>query len=112
MKEEIKTRQQEKSYHKLFQQIADHCVANGIDMKMVLDKLLLYRVEVDSASVKSVWRSILTTKTGKTSTKDQTREDVKNIQPEFAKFWEELTGEKFDWPSIENIMLNQLDERL
>lgn len=108
-KEDPKTRQMEKAYHVLFQQIADHCIANSIDMKTVIDKLERHRIDVDAKFVKSVWRAILETKTGKTSTIDQTREDVKLVQAEFTKFWEELTGERFDWPAIENILLMQHD---
>lgn len=110
MREDPKTRQQEKAYHKLFSQIADHCVAHGIDMKTVIDKLERHRIDVDAKFVKSVWRAILETKTGKTSTADQTREDVKLVQEEFGKFWGELTGETFNWPSIEAIMLDQYDD--
>jgi hypothetical protein len=112
MKEDLKTRQQEKAYHVLFSQIANHCVANGIDLKMVVDKLEGYRVDVDAKFVKGVWKAILETKTGKTSTTEQTREDVKLVQEEFSKFWEELTGERIDWPSVETQMFNQLEETL
>lgn len=109
--EQPKTRRQEKAYHVLFQQIADHCVANGIDTKTVTARLENYRVDVTHLFVKSTWRAILQSLTGKTSTKDQTKEDVKLVQAEFAKFWSELTGEAFDWPSIESEMDKQLDDK-
>ncbi len=100
-----KSRQQEESYHVLFGQIADYCIANGINIKTVVDKL-----ETDAKFVKSVWVAILHSKTGKTRTRDQTKEDIKLVQPEFTVFWEELTGQRFDWPSIETQMFNALDE--
>ena len=108
--EEQKTRQQEKSYHVLFQQIANHCIETGIDIKTVTNKLENYRVDVTQQFVKETWKSILFSLTGKTSTKDQTKEDVKLVQAEFGKFWSELTGEIFDWPAIETQMLQNLDD--
>ena len=111
MKEEPKTRQMEKAYHVLFRQISDHCVAHGIDQKTVLEALSKYEVSTSPEFVKGTWRAILHTLTGKTSTKDQTREDVKLVQQEFGKLWGEITGIPFDWPSIENIMLNNYDDQ-
>lgn len=111
MKNDLKTRQMEKSYHVLFSQIADHCIAHGIDTKTVTDKLDRYRVDVTPQFVKSTWRAILESLTGKTSTKEQTREDVKMVQEEFGRFWSELTGETFDWPSISAQMTEQLDDK-
>jgi hypothetical protein len=110
MKEDIKTRQQEKAYHKLFSQIADHCVAHGVDVKMAIEKLERYRPDITKEFVKSSWRAILYTLTEKESTTEQTREDVKAVQQEFGKVWTEITGISFDWPSIENQMLTQYDD--
>lgn len=108
--EQLKTRQMEKSYHVLFQQIANHCIENGIDIKMVTTRLDRYRVDVTQQFVKSTWKAILQSLTGKTSTTQQTKEDVKLVQAEFGKFWEELTGQQFDWPAIENQMLQNHDD--
>lgn len=110
MEETQKSRQQEKSYHVLFKQIADHCVAHGIDTKTVTDKLDRYRVDVTEKFVKGTWKAILESLTGKESTTEQTKEDVKLVQEEFGKLWGEITGESFDWPSIENQMRDQLDD--
>ena len=110
-KEKLKSRQQEKSYHVLFQQIADHCIAHGIDTQTVTTMLERYRLETDAEFVKSVWRVILQNKTGKTSTTQQTTADIKLIQPEFERFWTEVTKEKFDWPSIQAEMDKQLDDK-
>ena len=110
MKEDLKTRQQEKAYHTLFGQIADHCVAHGIDQKTVLANLSNYPVSITPQFVKETWRAFMIPLTGKTSTRDMTREDVQLVQQEFGKFWSEITGEPFDWPSIEKQMLTQLDD--
>lgn len=108
-KEDLKTRQMEKSYHLLFKQIADHCVAHGIPMKLVVERMNQYQMDVDAQSVKNTWKTILKSKTGKTSTTEQTKEDVKIVQEEFGRLWGEITGETFDWPAIETQMRNQLD---
>jgi len=109
MEQKLKTRQQEKSYHKLFADISNHCVAVGLDQRTILSKLAKYSVSTSPQFVKETWRAIMLPLTGKTSTKDMTRDEVKQVQQEFGKFWSEVTGETFDWPSIETIMLNQLD---
>ena len=100
-KEKLKSRQQEKSYHVLFQQIADHCIAHGIDTQTVTTMLERYRLETDAEFVKSVWRVILQNKTGKTSTTQQTTADIKLIQPECERRWTEGKKEKLKWPSIQ-----------
>lgn len=104
-----KSRQQEKAYHVLFQQIADHCIANSIDLKMVMDKIERYQVAVTKEFVKGTWKAILETQTGKQSTTEQTKEDVQNVQKDFAELWKEITGESVDWPSVENQYLSDLD---
>jgi len=105
-----KSRQQEKSYHVLFGQIADHCVAHGIDIGMALEKINQYEVAITREFVKQTWRSILKAQTGKDSTKDQTKEDIKGVQPVFAELWKDITGETIDWPSVENQHLHELDD--
>lgn len=107
--EKQKSRLQEKSYHKLFQQIADHCVAHGIDLKMAMDQINKYEVAVTPEFVKSTWRSILYTQTGKRSTTEQTKDDVKNVQRDFAELWKDITKEEINWPSVENQYLSDLD---
>lgn len=110
--EQPKTRQQEKAYHMLFSNIANHCVAHGIDVKTVTDRLDRYEVSVTPQFVKGTWKAILTSLTGKTSTTEMTKEEVKQVQEEFGKFWSELTGETFDWPNINDLLHAQLAERL
>lgn len=105
-----KTRQQEKSYHKLYQQIANHCMNHGITMPMVMEHTKQYQIDVDAKFVKDTWKAILKTKTGKTSTTEQTTEDVKVVQEEFGRLWSEITGETFDWPSIDRLAFEALSD--
>lgn len=109
--EELKTRQQEKAYHKLFSDISNYCMEHGIPMKLVVEAMNQYEMDVDTQSVKNTWKTILKSKTGKTSTTEQTKEDVKIVQEEFGRLWGEITGVAFDWPSIENQMLNYDDPK-
>lgn len=66
-----------------------------------------YEVAVTPEFVKSTWRSILKSQTGKTSTTQQTKEDVKNVQRDFAELWKDITGEIINWPSVENQHLEE-----
>ena len=106
--EESKSRLQEKSYHKLFKNISDYCVARGIDVPMAMEVIENYRPEITDTFVKSTWKAILKSQTGKGSTTQQTKEDVKNVQEEFGKMWGEITGEYFDFPSYESLAEKQL----
>jgi hypothetical protein len=105
--EQQKTRLQEKSYHVLFGQIADHCVATGIDLPMAMEKISNYEVAVTKEFVKQTWRAILKAQTGKESTTEQTKEDVKNVQRDFAELWLSITKETINWPSVENRHLEE-----
>jgi hypothetical protein len=107
--EKQKSRQQEKAYHKLFGQIADYCVEHNINLKMAMEKIEKYEPAVTPEFVKSSWRSILYAQTGKKSTTEQTKEDVKNVQRDFAELWREITCETINWPSVENQHLSDLD---
>lgn len=97
--EEQKTRKQENSYHVLFTQIANHCMNHGIDTKTVIKHIERYRIDVDAQFVKSTWRALLYSKTGKTSTTQMTKEDVDSVKEEFGRLWSEITGEYFPFPS-------------
>lgn len=79
-------------------------------MAMVMEHINQYQIDVDDEFVKKTWRSILKTKTDKTSTTQQTTNDIKVVQPEFERLWSEITGEKFDWPSIDRQAFETLGE--
>lgn len=99
---EQKSRQQEKAYHKLFGQIADYCVEHNINVRMAMEKVAKYEPAVTTEFVKSTWRAILKAQTGKESTTEQTKEDVRLVQRDFSELWREITGETINWPSVEN----------
>lgn len=109
--EKLRTQQQNRSMHKLFNDISLHCMSTGIDIKTVTEKLEHYHVEVTPQFVKETWRTVQRAAVGKESTTELTTAELKIVQEEFGKLWSEITGEVFDWPSISSLMDAQLDER-
>jgi hypothetical protein len=49
--------------------------------------------------------------TGKESTTDLTTAEVDQVFGVFSKFWSELTGEYFPWPSME-ALIHTYEERM
>lgn len=107
--EKQRTTQQNKALHKLFGDISAYCVETGIDQKAVVSGLPSYAIPVSPQSVKEIWRVIQHTLTNKVSTKDLTVKEIDQVYDVFNKFWSELTGEHFAFPSIQELMLAQYD---
>lgn len=99
-----RTEQQARALHKLFGQVSAHCIATGIDQKTVVNQLDAYETPTSPQFVKETWRAMQVAITGKTSTKDLTRSEVDQVYDVFNKFWSELTGEHFAFPSIEALL--------
>ena len=106
--ENQRTISQNKSLHKLFTDIASHCVAYGIDTKPVLTKLEQYPTPVSPQFVKESWRAMQIAVTGKTSTADLDKKEIDQVYDVFNKFWSELTGEHFPFPSYDQLALQHL----
>lgn len=95
---------QNKAIHKLFGDIAAHCVGAGIDQKAVTTRLAAYAVPVSPQFVKETWRAMQIALTGKTSTKDLARHEIDQVYDVFNKFWSEMTGEHFAFPTYEALI--------
>lgn len=104
-----RTNQQNRALHKLFNDISAYCVETGIDQKTVLDSLKSYEVSTSPQFVKEVWRVIMHTLTGKKSTTELDRKEIDQVYDVFNKFWSELTGEHFPFPSWEEMTLQYDD---
>ena len=96
--------QQNKAIHKLFGDIAAHCVGAGIDQQAVTTRLTAYAVPVSPQFVKETWRAMQIALTGKTSTRDLSRAEIDQVYDVFNKFWSELTGEHFAFPTYEALI--------
>jgi hypothetical protein len=103
------TRQQQKSIHKLFGQISEYCIGKGLDQRTVVNKLETYSCPTSPQFVKETWRAMQVSITGKTSTTELTRKEIDQVYDVFNKFWSELTGEHFAFPSIQDLLLMQHD---
>lgn len=107
---DLLTRQQQKSIHKLFNDISNYCIETGLDQKAVTSHLTGYDIPVSPQFVKEVWRSMQIAITGKKSTTELDRKEIDQVYEVFNKFWSELTGEHFAFPSIETLLDSKRDD--
>lgn len=105
--ENKRTIAQNRALHKLFNDIAYYCVESGIDQKTVVKSLEAYPVSVSPQFVKETWRAMQIALTGKTSTTELNKKEIDQVYEVFNKFWSELTGEHFAFPSIEMMTLGE-----
>lgn len=109
MKEELRRSiPQNKALHKLFGDISAYCVETGIDTKTVTDALTDYPTPVSPQFVKETWRAMQLAITGKESTTQLTSSEINQVYDVFNKFWSELTGEHFMFPSYDSLAMQHL----
>jgi len=98
----IRTTRQNASLHKLFDEIADHCLNHGIDQKIVLDHFEKMETPVTPEFVKEVWRTIqVNMYPTKKSTTELTTTELQKVEMVFGRFWSELTQQAWFFPSDE-----------
>jgi len=103
---EKRTNKQNNSIHKLFPQIASKCVEEGIDKKMIIEKLVEFPAPVTEEFVKEVWRDIQFSLYGVRKTSKATTAQITGTYDVFNKFWGEVWGIHVPFPS-----LDELEER-
>lgn len=103
-----RTISQNKALHKLFGDISSYCVETGIDTKTVTSALTDYPTPVSPQFVKETWRAMQVAITGKQSTTELERKEIDQVYDVFNKFWSELTGEHFAFPSYDSLALQAL----
>ena len=109
MQDTQRSQQQNRALHKLFNDISAYCVETGLDQKSVVHGLKDYDLPVSPQFVKEVWRTIQYTLTGKISTTELSKKEIDQVYDVFNKFWSELTGEHFPFPSLQELLLMQHD---
>lgn len=95
---------QNRAFHKLFGEIANHCVSEGIDQKVAINTFQKFETPVTPEFVKETWRVIQTNMFGKKSTTELSTAEVDRVYDVFNKFWSEITGEHFAFPSYESLI--------
>jgi hypothetical protein len=106
--EKPRTPSQNKSLHKLFTDVSNHCVSVGLDQKTVVNKLEAYSCPTSPAFVKETWRAMQVAITGKESTTELTSAEINQVYEVFSKFYSELTGESFTFPSYDALAMQAL----
>ena len=105
-----RTTQMNRAFHLACTQISRDMVQQGIDQKMILDSLTGYDVPVTPEFIKEVFKSIIFQLYRKTSTKDLTTSQMTEAFDVLGKFLGEQFHYQAVWPSIETLMLLELDD--
>lgn len=109
--EKQRTSLQNRSLHKLFNDISNHCIETGLDQKTIVKALTEYTISASPQFIKEIWRSIQISLTGKKSTTDLNTKEIDQVYDVFNKFISEITGEHFAFPNIQDLLHSQLDDR-
>lgn len=105
MEKPQRTANQNKALHKLFGEVADEMLAQGIERKTVMLDLGGYSCPIDAAFMKEVWRAIQFTQTGKYSTTKLTTDEVNRVYETFNRFLADEYGVHVPFPSMEMLTL-------
>lgn len=107
--EQVRSSQVNKAMHKLFGEVANELLNQGIERRTVIEDLEGYSCPIDAAFVKEVWRSIMYTMTGKTSTTQMSNQEAQKCYDVFNRFLSDEYGIHVPWPSVEALALAYLD---
>lgn len=97
--EKEKTRQQEKAYHKGFEQIANILIENNITLNMVIKNL---EIRPTKENVKDIFRAIAKSKYGVESTSDLKSNQIDPCWEDLQKAISESTGVYIEFPNRES----------
>tara|TARA_R110000850_G_C9829608_1_gene453214 strand:- start:410 stop:754 length:345 start_codon:yes stop_codon:yes gene_type:complete len=111
MSEQPRSTQINKAMHVLFDNISTELLAKGVERKTIINDLEGYSCPIDAAFIKEVWRSIMFTMTGKTSTTQMTNQECTKCYDVLNKFLGEEYAVHLPWPSVEEMMLSYLDNQ-
>ena len=109
MTDKIRTATQNKSIHKLFGEVANEMLDQGIERRTVIEDLEGYSCPIDAGFVKEVWRAIMYTQTGLQSTTQLSTAQIDKVYDTFNLFLSETYGIHVPFPSIEALSLAYLD---
>jgi transcriptional regulator NrdR family protein len=107
MKEQ-RTSQQNKALYKMFSELADELTAQGKDMRVIL------KPDVDIPWTQNrikehIWRPLQKAMFGTQSTTELTTDQVDKVFQVIQKHLGESHGVEINFPSVESIMLKQLE---
>ena len=103
--EKQRTISQNKSLHKMFDEVARAMLEQGIERKTVVQDLDTFSCPIDAAFIKEVWRAIMFTQTGKQSTTEMTTSEIDKVYDTFNLFLGENYGVHIPFPSFEAMTL-------
>lgn len=108
----VRTGVQNGTLHLFFTQVADECVKNGVDTKMIVDKTV--RVDMSPEFIKTMWKTLQTALFGTTSTTQLKKTgEIDKIYDHFVRFFaESFEMEIPPFPSREreDTLLNNLEK--
>ena len=109
METKIRTATQNKAIHKLFGEVANEMLDQGIERRTVIEDLGDTGCPIDAGFVKEVWRAIMYTQTGLQSTTQLSTAQIDKVYDTFNLFLSETYGIHVPFPSIDALALAYLD---
>jgi len=97
----IRTSLQNKCLHKLFSDVANEMLAQGIERRTVVNDLAGYSCPVDASFLKDVWKAVMYTQTGLQSTTAMNTSQVQTVYDTFHRFISENYGIHCPWPTLD-----------
>lgn len=107
---EQRTSQQNRALHKYLSDLANALNEAGVDQKMFIDHLKGWEIPLTPEFLKMIWKMKQEKMFLTNSTKDLRTEQVSKVYDEINRFTSQEFGVHEPFPSIEEIMLKQLDE--
>ncbi|HEB13358.1 MAG TPA: hypothetical protein ENI13_00075 [candidate division CPR3 bacterium] len=110
LKEKQRTIQQNKALHVLYELYAEALNEAGLDMREVLDESV--DIPWSKDTVKNyLWRPIQKTQLEKSSTTELTTKDIDKVFETLNRYLGEKHGLHVPFPSIEEVMFRQLEDK-
>ena len=106
-----RTNSQNKSLHKLFEDVSREMLNQGIERRTVTNDLEGYSCPIDAAFIKEVWRAIMYTQTGLKSTTQLSTGQIDKVYDTFNRFLGDEYGIHVGFPSVEALAMAFYDSQ-
>jgi hypothetical protein len=107
--EKQRTTSQNKAIHKLFGEVANEMLDQGIERHTVMQDLEGYSCPIDAGFIKEVWRAIMYTQTGLQSTTQLSTAQIDKVYETFNRFLSDEYGIYVPFPSMDSLATAYLD---
>lgn len=91
-----RTNSQNKSLHKLFNEVSNDCLSHGVDMKVLVEHLEKFNTPATPESIKTIWQAIQFSMYQTYKTSELETEQVDKVFNVFAQLIREVSKGEID----------------